>query len=115
MNASSGTLLLQQAQAAAAREAEAECALLAQASPAAWQAAQDVAAMATEAASAALLDQQLARLEVLSRCLSDASSQVAEICILDAINTSRRASGSSTACSRRLQLSFYSRSSSQRC
>ena len=121
--ASSGALLLQQAQAAAvselrlaqtgAREAAAECALLARASPAAWQAARDVAAVATEAASAALLDQQLARLEVLSRCLSDASSQVAEICILDAISTSRRATGSSTTCSPR-RLSFHPRSSSQR-
>ncbi|PRW21143.1 hypothetical protein C2E21_8457 [Chlorella sorokiniana] len=86
---------------AGARAAAEEVALLSTASPGAWAAAQAVAA-ASPASDTSLLDAQLAQLERLSRDLSDASSQIAEVFILETLANSRRAS-SSTA-TRRLSL-----------
>lgn len=102
---------LRQAQAAAvhtlaaaqagARAAAEQVALLSTASAGAWAAAQEVAA-ASPASDASLLDAQLAQLERLTRDLSDASSQIAEVCILETLANSRRASSSTAA--RRLSL-----------
>lgn len=91
---------------AGARAAAEEVALLSTASPGAWAAAQAVAAV-SPASDTSLLDAQLALLDRLSRDLSDASSQIAEVCILDTLANSRRAS-SSMPTARRLSLQLHS-------
>lgn len=90
---------------ASARQAAADHALLAQTSPRAWEAAQAAAAAATPGSSA-LLDSQLAELERLCQTLSDASSQMSELIVDEAMALSRRASSSSVR-----RLSFLSRGS----
>lgn len=70
-----------------------QVALLSQASAAAWQAAHAASLGSGDAVQ--VLDCQLLQLERLSRCLSDASSQVLELQILEVIASRCRSAQSS--------------------
>ncbi|PSC71804.1 hypothetical protein C2E20_4897 [Micractinium conductrix] len=92
---------------AAVREAATEHMLLSRASPSAWVAAQEAAASSPAASSK--LDEQLEQLERLSHCLSEASSHVSEMCLIECMLNSRRASsGAGSQRSRRSLASLRS-------
>lgn len=82
----------------AARAAAEECALLTRASPEAWEAAQAAASASDGRSGTAIdgfLDEQLSRLDALSRSLAEASGQLAEMEVDEELAASRRASSAS--------------------